>query len=143
MPPLQNFFLPNVQYLLGEHPLSENLMFGTPLVLSKRLIQIYFRFKKHFFTCKNRFIGENIVDFQFYFSYFYEVQQFCKFRQLHRKNHIKINQTILSNFIQRYKKKVDKKYIFSSEKMRNSANYIYDYAQSFFGKDLQLKPLYW
>ena len=31
--------------------------------------------------------------------------------------------------------KLIKKQIFSSEKMRNSGNYIYDYAHSFFGED--------
>ena len=30
---------------------------------------------------------------------------------------------------------VDKKYIFSSEKMRNLGNYTYGYAYSFFGED--------
>ena len=35
-----------------------------------------------------------------------------------------------------------KKKIISSEKMKNSGNYINDYAHSFFGKDFQSKPLY-
>ena len=33
--------------------------------------------------------------------------------------------------------------IICSEKLRNSGNYIYDYAHSFFGKDFYSKPLYW
>ena len=33
--------------------------------------------------------------------------------------------------------------IISSEKMRNSGNYNYDYHHSFFGKDFQSKLLYW
>ena len=36
-----------------------------------------------------------------------------------------------------------KKEIFSSEKMNNSGNCIYDYAHSFFVEDLQSNALYW
>jgi len=32
---------------------------------------------------------------------------------------------------------------FSSDKMKNSGNYIYDYAYSFFGEDFLSNALYW
>ena len=51
-----------------------------------------------------------------------------------RNNHIKICQTKFSIYLK--KMEVNKKnYIFTSEKMWNSSNYMYDYAHSFFGKD--------
>ena len=37
---------------------------------------------------------------------------------------------------------VNKKLIFSSEKMRNSGNCIYDYAHSFFGEDFENQYMY-
>ena len=37
--------------------------------------------------------------------------------------------------------KLMKKRTISNEKLRNSGNYIYDYAHSFFGKDFKSKPL--
>ena len=38
---------------------------------------------------------------------------------------------------------VNKKHIFSSEKIRNSGNCIYDYAHSFIGDDFESNALYW
>ena len=50
------------------------------------------------------------------------------------KNHIKIFQT-MSSFYSKINLDLIKKGITSSEKIRNSGIYIYDYAHSFFGKD--------
>ena len=52
----------------------------------------------------------------------------------------------LSDYIQFLLKKLlefNKKGIISSEKIRNSDDYVYNYAHSFFRKDFQSKPLYW
>ena len=40
-----------------------------------------------------------------------------------------------NQFLFKKRFEVNKKQIFSSEKMRNSGNCIYDYAHSFFGED--------
>ena len=53
---------------------------------------------------------------------------------------------VLSHYIQflfKIRFELNEKGIISFEKMRNSSNYIYDYAHSFFGKDFQFKSLYW
>ena len=42
------------------------------------------------------------------------------------------NQSDYSQFLFEKRFEVNKKHIFSSEKMRNSGNFIYDYAHSFF-----------
>ena len=47
---------------------------------------------------------------------------------------IKTYQTLFSFYIKKYFNLI-RKGIISSEKMRNSGNYNYDYAHSFFGKD--------
>ena len=47
-----------------------------------------------------------------------------------------------SQFLFKKKLNLVKKDIISSEKIRNSGNYNYDYAHSFFGKDFKSKPLY-
>ena len=46
-------------------------------------------------------------------------------------------------FIFKKRFKVNKKLIFSSKKLRNSGNCIYDYVHSFFGEDFKSKALYW
>ena len=48
------------------------------------------------------------------------------------------NQILLKNIFQ-----VDKKQIFSSEKIRNSGKCIDDYAYSFFGEDFKSNTLFW
>ena len=51
-----------------------------------------------------------------------------------RKMYLKIYQSKI-RFYSKIDLKLIKKQIFSCEKMRNSGNYIYDYAHSFFGED--------
>ena len=58
-----------------------------------------------------------------------KVEQFCEFWW------IIISEKIHSLFIFKKIFKVDKKLTFSIEEMRNSGNYVYDYARSFFGED--------
>ena len=53
---------------------------------------------------------------------------------MHRKNRIKIYPTTTS-FYSKKDLKLIKNRFFSSEKMRNIGNCIYDYAYSFFGED--------
>ena len=50
------------------------------------------------------------------------------------KNHIEIYQTI-SSFYSKTDMNLLKSVIISSEKIRNSGNYIYNFAHSFFGED--------
>ena len=90
-----------------------------------------FQLKLYFFIYEIIFLGEN---FRFFFRICFrnasQVQWFCKFWWLHRKNLSDYNQILLKRRIE-----VIEKQIFSSEKMRSLSNCIYDYAHSFFGED--------
>ena len=57
------------------------------------------------------------------------------------KSHLNLSDYIQCLFTERFE--FNKKRIISSEEMRNSGNYNYDNAHSFFGKHFQYKPLYW
>ena len=57
------------------------------------------------------------------------------------KSHQNLSDYYQFSFKKRFK--VNKKYIFSNEKIINSGNYIYDYVHSFFGEDFYFNTMHY
>ena len=82
------------------------------------------------------------------FSFFrntFKVQRLYKIRRLNRKKSHQ-NLSDYDQFLFKKRFEVNKKQIFSSEKMRNSENCIYDYAHSFVGEEyvfFMIQNIFW
>ena len=68
------------------------------IVWSKNLVQIYqnILYLKYILSIKNKNFRWKMENFRFFFLFTSKVHQFCEFRWLHQKNHIKIYQTTSS-----------------------------------------------
>ena len=98
-------------------------------------------FKKYIFRWKLKNLGFIFSQF-FFLEILSKFSDLFKFRWLHRRKHIEIFQ-ITTSFLLEKRFRVNKKNIFSIEKLRNSGNCIYDYSHSFFGEDFYFNALYW